>query len=330
MSATVSLEEIYAPVAPRLARVPETILELLNTDNELASDVVRYFFSAQGKLLRPALTLLGAEIIGKPVDEKSLISLGSSFEIFHCATLIHDDIIDSAHIRRSLPTVHIKWNPQVAVLVGDYLQDRAIGAIFKHGGQDIVRIFLETAGLVCDGEIHELKVKDNFDLKEEEYFEIIDKKTAVLLACALEAGARFCGADERQAAALNLFGRLFGAAFQIVDDCLDFTGQEQEFGKTLGKDCAEGVLTLPMIHLIQNSSPAVKKEIFATFKSEAPVSERFQKLLAMVRESNSLSYALTKAQELCLKAREQLQFFEPSAGRTSLEKLADYVIDRNS
>ena len=330
MSATVSLEEIYAPIAPRLAKVPETILELLSSSNELASDVIRYFFSAQGKLLRPALTLLGSQLLSDKVsNEKSLISLGASFEIFHCATLIHDDIIDSAHLRRSLPTVHVKWNPQVAVLVGDYLHDRAIGAIFQHGGAEIVRIFLQTAGQVCDGEIHELKVKDNFQLQEEEYFDIIDKKTAVLLACALESGARFSGASDRQAAALNLFGRLFGAAFQIVDDCLDFTGQEQEFGKTLGKDCAEGVLTLPMIHLIQNSSPAVQLEIFSIFKSNAPINERFQKLLAMIKESGSLNYAVSKARELCAQAREQLNFFDLSSGRTSLEKLAEYVIDRN-
>lgn len=331
MSATVSLDEIYAPIAPRLAKVPETILELLATRNDLASDVIQYFFSAQGKLLRPALTLLGAELFpGKAEKEKALIALGSSFEIFHCATLIHDDIIDSAYLRRNLPTVHVKWNPQIAVLVGDYLHDRAIGAVFQHGGPEIVRVFLHTAGQVCDGEIHELKVKDNFQLKEEEYFDIIDKKTAVLLACALEAGARFSGASDRQAAALNLFGRLFGAAFQIVDDCLDFTGQEQEFGKTLGKDCAEGVLTLPMIHLIQNSSPAVQKEIFGVFKSEAPVNERFQKLLSMIKESGSLNYAVSKARSLCTQACEQLKFFEPSSGRTSLEKLADYVIDRNT
>lgn len=330
MSQTLSLEEIYKPIAPRLARIPDTILEILSSPNELASEVIRYFFSAQGKLLRPALSLLGAEMMeGGPALDERLVPLSASFEVFHCATLIHDDIIDSAHIRRSLPTVHTKWTPQIAVLVGDFLHDKAIGAIFQYGNEAIVRSFLQTAGMVCDGEIHEVRVKDHFELKEEEYFDIIDKKTAVLLACALESGARLAGAGDREAAALSLFGRLFGTAFQIVDDCLDFTGEEQEFGKTLGKDCAEGVLTLPMIRLIQISSPAVKKEIAGIFKSSAPVEERFPKLLGMVREQGTLQYSMSRAAEFADKARHELAHFRDNAGRQSLSKLLDYVLERS-
>jgi geranylgeranyl pyrophosphate synthase len=155
-----SLEEIYHPVEARLTAVPTAILEVLSTPNELADDVIRYFFSAMGKLLRPALTCFGAEMVRAGMTsgmEKRLLHLAASYEIFHAATLIHDDIIDSAFLRRSIPTVNTKWNSQVAVLVGDYLHDKAIASIFENGNPEIFALFLKTAGQVCDGEILELK-----------------------------------------------------------------------------------------------------------------------------------------------------------------------------
>ena len=327
---TLTLEEIYAPVETRLANVPSVILEILSTPNELAQDVVRYFFSSQGKLLRPALTLLGAEIKGiRPEIERRLAALAASFEIFHAATLIHDDIIDSAYLRRNIPTINVKWGPEVAVLVGDYLHDKAIGAIFSHGNEKIISIFLQTAGTVCDGEIHELKEKDNFNLTEQEYLEIIEKKTAVLLACTLESGAILAGATPEEAAALKRYGHYFGIAFQIIDDCLDFTGQEQEFGKTLGADCAAGVLTFPLIRLIQLVDEKKKSDVFKIFKSEVGTAHKFQTLLAMIREYGAIHYSLERAREYCDKARLELSIFRDSPGRQSLERLLDYVLERN-
>ena len=330
MSQTVTLDEIYAPVDPRLQPVPGAILDILSTANLLAQDVIRYFFSGQGKLLRPALTFLGAEIKGvsSVLLEKRLLHLASAFEIFHAATLIHDDIIDSAYLRRNIPTINVKWGPEVAVLVGDYLHDKAISAIFQNGNEKIISLFLQTAGLVCDGEIHELKEKDNFNLKEEEYLEIVEKKTAALLACSVETGGILAGATPHEAEALKRFGLYFGIAFQIVDDCLDFTGEEQQFGKTLGADCAAGVLTLPLIRLIELVDERKKSEVFKIFKSEMGTS-KFQVLLAMVREYGTIDYSLEKARDFSRRARLELSIFPDSTARRSLERLVDYVLERN-
>lgn len=328
MSKVISLEDIYAPIDSRLKSVPAAILEILSTPNELAKDVIQYFFAANGKLLRPALTFLGAEIMGPdPALQTRLVNLAASFEIFHAATLIHDDIIDSAYLRRNVPTINVKWGPEVAVLVGDYLHDKAIGAIFTNGSQEIVSLFLHTAGLVCDGEIHELKEKGNYALTEEEYIQIVDKKTAVLLACALEAGGVLSGANEREAQALKNFGRYFGIAFQIMDDCLDFTGQEQEFGKTLGADCAAGVLTLPLIQLLKTADAKEKSGILEIFRSASE--EKFSSLLARVRDSGAIDYSIDRARDYCDKARKEISIFADSAGRRSLERLADYVLERS-
>lgn len=329
MKTGVSLEEIYSPVQQRLDKIPSTILDILSTENDLAKDVIKYFFAAQGKMLRPALTLLGAAVkSGGPEIDARLLRIAASYEIFHAATLIHDDIIDNAYVRRNIPTVNVKWSPQVAVLVGDYLHDKAIGEIFQNGSQKIFSLFLQTAGQVCDGEIHELKENNNFNLKEEEYLEIVDKKTAVLLACCVEAGGLLAGATPEEGEALKRFGRYFGIAFQIIDDCLDFTGNQEEFGKTLGADCAAGVLTLPLIRLIALVDEKKKSEVFKIFKSEVS-NAKFTALLNMVREYGAIDYSLERAREFADKARLELSIFPETPGRKSLEKLLDYVLERN-
>ena len=328
-SSTITLEDIYAPIETKLQAVPNAILDILSTPNELAHEVIRYFFSSQGKLLRPAMTLLGAEVKGVSSEqEEKLISLAASFEIFHAATLIHDDIIDSSYLRRNIPTINVKWSSQVAVLVGDYLHDKAIGAIFATENQKVTAGFLQTAGAVCDGEIHELKEKNNFNLSEDEYLEIIDKKTAALLACSVQAGGMFVGATPEEAEALKRFGRYFGIAFQIVDDCLDFTGNEEEFGKTLGADCVGGVLTLPLIRLIQLVDEKKKNEVFKIFKSEVG-NQRYEVLLNMIREYETIEYSLKRAAEFNEKARLELSIFDESPAKQSLYRLLDYVTQRN-
>ena len=331
MRQTVSLEEIYLPVEKALAEVPEAIFDILATPNELAQEIIRYFFSRQGKYLRPALTLFGAALEnGRPekAQYEKTLRLAAAFEVFHSATLIHDDIIDSAHLRRNIPTINVKWNAQVAVLVGDYLHDKAIGAIFSVENPRVTSVFLQTAGVVCDGEIHELREKNNFNLREEEYLEIIYKKTASLIACCLESGGILADLPPEKSEALKRFGRAFGTAFQIVDDCLDFTGEEHEFGKTLGADCEAGVLTLPLIRLLQLVDESTKSEVFKIFKSDFG-SGRFGLLKNLLQEYGTLDYAAAGAREFTEKARLELSIFPDSRVKRSLNFLLDYVLERN-
>lgn len=327
MKQTISLEEIYAPIEKKLALIPEAVFDILSTPNELARDVIYHFFSRQGKYLRPALTLFGASMEdGFEADPRKLIPLAAAFEVFHSATLIHDDIIDSAYLRRGIPTVNAKWNSQVAVLVGDYLHDKAIGAIFGVGNPGVTSLFLKTAGMVCDGEIHELGEKNNFNLKPEEYFEIIGKKTASLIACCIESGGILAGLSQEKVAALRRFGWAFGMAFQIVDDCLDFSGEEHELGKTLGADCEAGVLTLPLIRLIELVDEPTKREVFETFKSG---SEEFGRLKDLLLEYGTLDYAMSEASNFIEKARLELSIFPDTGVRHNLSRLLDYVLERS-
>jgi octaprenyl-diphosphate synthase len=332
MKPVLSLEDIYAPIEKYLAQIPETISDILSTPNELAHEVIRHFFSRQGKYLRPALTFFGASIedrgAGPPAQEEKILGLAAAFEIFHSATLIHDDIIDSAHLRRNIPTINVKWNPQVAVLVGDYLHDQAIGAIFEVAHSRVTSAFLQTAGVVCDGEIHELREKNNFNLKEDEYFEIVHKKTASLIACSIESGGILAGLAAEGTEALKRFGRSFGMAFQIVDDCLDFTGEEHELGKTLGVDCEAGVLTLPLIRLIQLVDEPTQSEVFKIFKGDFGAG-RFGTLKDLLQEYGTLDYAMARARQFTDRARLELSVFPDSPVKQSLNSLLDYVLDRN-
>lgn len=321
-----SLDEIYQPVSPHLPKVEEKILDILSAPNELAGDVIRYFFKAKGKFLRPALTLFGASF-GRQIPD-SAVQAAAALEIFHSATLIHDDIIDSAYLRRNLPTVNAKWNSQVAVLVGDYLHDKAIGAIFDTKNDRLISAFLNTAGTVCDGEILELKEKNNFNLKEEVYLTIIERKTAALLATCLEAGAILSGLSVEEGLALRRYGTFFGIAFQIMDDCLDFMGEENEFGKTLGSDLAAGVLTLPLIRLIELLDQNKKAEIFSNVKSGLAQSQ-LRELVRLLEEHGALAYAISKARQYTERAALELSVFPSSAPRRSLEALLNYVIERH-
>ena len=325
MKQTSSLEDIYAPIQEYIPEIENTILNILTTSNELARAAIKHFFSSKGKLLRPALCLLAAKVNDEP-DEK-VIRIASALEIFHSATLIHDDIIDAAYLRRGLPTVNVKWGPQTAVLVGDFLYDRALRTIFDVGISKVTSLMYDTAEQVCDGEILEAKERHNYNLTEEEYFTIVEKKTASLLAMCLESGAIAGGLALDDVLALKKFGLYFGLAFQVVDDCLDFTGEEHEFGKTLGSDADAGVLTLPVIRLISLVNEKQKSEVFRIFKSENSF-EKLQYLKGLFAEYDALEYARGRAREFADRARLELSVFSDSPVKRSLEGLLTYVFDR--
>ena len=334
MTTILNLETIYAPVHTGLTQVPALIRETLDTPIPKMREMVDHFFSKNGKLLRPALILLGAGLSrslrpehGVPSErnETTELYLAAATEIFHAATLIHDDIIDSAPLRRGVSALHIKSGPQAAVLAGDYFHDRAIVTIFRHGNDRIVPLFLKTAGEICEGEVQEISEKKNINMTEETHFEIIRKKTASLLACALQTGALIWGIDPERAESLGRFGIFFGMAFQIIDDFLDFTGEEHAFGKTLGSDLEEGVYTLPVIHCLASGD---RDKVVRILYSRSH-NKRFSMLREVLEKSGALVYAFAKAKAFIAMAKRELEVFPPSCFRTSLEQLADYVAERN-
>ncbi|MFZ5801542.1 MAG: polyprenyl synthetase family protein [Candidatus Omnitrophota bacterium] len=322
-----TIQAIYGPIADDLRKVPEAILSILDSSNPLIGDVVRHFFAGQGKLLRPALTFLGARMAGGSVDGK-LVAMASAVEIFHVATLIHDDIIDDSKVRRNLPTVHTKWDAKTAVMIGDFFQDRAVITLYENSGPEIHRRFWKVAETVCEGEIHEWREKNNLCLSEEDYLEIIRKKTAVLLAYCLESGAVACGAERAASEKLLQFGLKLGMAFQIVDDCLDFEGDAEAFGKNPGTDFLGGVMTLPVIELLHSLDGTRKAGIGRLWRSGTSDPHGLRTLIGLMREHGALERAYGKARAFGEEARALLKGFPESPYRSSLFRLLDHVIER--
>ena len=334
MKNSLTLEEIYSPVHTGLGRVPALIRETLDTPIPKMREMVGHFFSKTGKLLRPALVLLGAGLarsiqsagawVPSERNETAELYLAAATEIFHAATLIHDDIIDSAPLRRGVAALHVKSGPQAAVLAGDFFHDRAIVTIFRYGNEQIVPLFLKTAGEICEGEVLEISEKKNINITEETHLDIVGKKTASLLACALQTGAFIWGLDAAKIEALGRFGNSFGIAFQLVDDLLDFTGNETEFGKTLGSDLEEGVYTLPVIRCLTSGD---RDKVVRVLYSRSH-SRRFPMLRDILEKSGALDYALAKAKSFIAAAKHEIEVFPPSDFRSSLEQMADYVLAR--
>ena len=326
---SLSLKTIYKPIETYLTQIESTILTLLSTNNPFSKEIIHYFFSGRGKFLRPALCLLAARFSPDDQVVQSTLPLAASLEVLHAASLIHDDVVDSAYLRRSLATVNAKWGNKVSVLIGDYLYARALQAVFRLKNPRVYALFLETSIALCEGEILEIREQNNFDLSEAIYLEIIEKKTASLLSACVESGAMMAGLEAEQVSVLKQFGVCFGMAFQIIDDCLDFEGDKQELGKDAGADLNAGVLTLPLIRLISLVSEKQKSEVFKMFKS-SPSLEKFEYLSRLVHEYDTIGYAMAKAREWVDRARLELSVLNLSVARTSFEQLLEFVLARRS
>jgi octaprenyl-diphosphate synthase len=320
-----SLNSIFAAIEEPLSKVQGEIFKNLSTSNELISQVVKYFFSSSGKLLRPALCLLGANF-GKP-DWKQAVKLAATWEILHSASLIHDDIIDGSILRRNMPTVPMKWGSQISVLVGDYMQSCAIRSVHSTENEKIISLFINTGSIVCDGEIMEVKENNNFDLTEDQYFSIIEKKTAALLAACIKSGAILGKLKPEECASLSNYGLYFGIAFQIIDDCLDFSGDGEKFGKALGADVESGVLTLPLIRLLNLVPSNKKSEVFKAFKAYG-AEEKLEYLIRLMEEYDTINYAIDKAGEYIDKARLELSTFSDSPSKEALLELLNFALIR--
>lgn len=321
-----TLEEIYTPIQRELGRIDDAILGILATDNPLSKQVIEYFFGVKGKTLRPALCLFGAGFAEDPEVTGNALPVAAALEIFHSATLIHDDIVDGSRLRRNRLTVNAKWGAQAAVLMGDYLHDRAMTAVFETKNENLFSLLLKTACDVCDGEILEFSEKENLSLTEAQYFRIIRKKTAALFSACVEAGALVAGLGSDDRFALRQYGTDFGTAFQIVDDCLDFMGERDAFGKNPGSDCDAEVLTLPLIRALSLASSNEQEEIRRTFQSGGK--DKFDYLKKLISGSGAIEYAMDRARDFSKRAVSHLAFLKDVPVRHSLEALSDFATER--
>jgi octaprenyl-diphosphate synthase len=287
-----------------------------------------YIRSSGGKRLRPALLVLANRAVGGDSSRENVIRMAVVMEMLHTATLVHDDIIDSAETRRNRPSVNARFGNQLAVLMGDWLYMSAFETSLGERSLRILDILTRLTRLMTEGELLQLTTIGKMDVTENQYFDILQRKTAYLFSACCEVGAILAGEDENQTKALADYGLNLGIAFQLADDLLDFTSDEAVLGKAAGADLVEGKLTLPLI-LLRNADPDMADliEIVMIDGGYAGVSRK--KILEALVSSGSLQRARECAYEYATAARKNLDVLPETEYREALAELPAFVIERN-
>ena len=322
------LSDLLAPVAGELARVEELFRDTCESQHPLVREMVHHSQRFSGKRLRPALVVLAGRAAGEWDDE--IVPVAVVVEMIHTATLVHDDVLDEALLRRQVSSCNALFGNEGAVLLGDFLFARAFALSASLRNRLASRYLAEITSVVCQGEILQNRERGNLDLTEERYFEIIGKKTAVLYAASGEVGARYAHAPDEVVRALHAYGQGLGLAFQIVDDVLDVDGDEEEAGKSLGTDFAKGKMTLPVLHALRTAGAEDRADLRALLTDPAAASDGGARgrARAILRRSGSVAFALDRAEGLLAEAREHLDRVPASPARDALSGLADYVLLR--
>jgi geranylgeranyl pyrophosphate synthase len=292
-----------------------------------------------GKRLRPALALAAYDLIRAPVSgevQNRAISLAAAVETLHNATLVHDDLIDNALMRRGSTTLNAVWDKGATVLAGDYLFARAAGFAAETGDVRVVQLFADTLRVICEGELRQHFSSRQWEQPKDSYYARIFAKTASLFASATRSGAILAGASEAEENALCDYGRFVGMAFQIVDDVLDYTGDESVMGKPAGSDLRQGIVTLPFFYFVQ-SHPNPAEVIAGLVGSSQPTARDsangngvgVDEIVAQVRASDAISQALAEAREFAGQARASLTLFPPSPILDALQELAEFIVARH-
>lgn len=316
--------EMFYVVQNDLEQIADLMVRELKSDQSFLNQIITYLVENKGKMIRPTLVILASNICGG-AEEKTLHSLGAAVEILHMATLVHDDIVDEAELRRGATTINKLYGSKLAVLVGDFLYARALGIINRiPAGVELVSNIVSH---LVQGEF--LQIANSFKLEQniENYWKLINYKTAYFIATCCKLGALVSSGDKEKITALTAYGQYVGTAFQICDDLLDFSANSRKLGKPTYKDVANGIYTLPVLHALKNSRE--QTELRGILTKDLMNSEDFYNLVKILERSGSLEYAFKEAAALCEKAREELKMFAPSVEKEMLLEMTHFTLKRD-
>ena len=318
---------ILASAKQDLEDIEIALKQNLNPYLDVVSQTANHILFAGGKRLRPLLMLLSARICGYKMNSDKTFSI--MFEYLHAATLLHDDLVDDATLRRGKPVAHSIWGNSITVLVGDFLLARALSIAADTGHLNVIKIISEITENMSQGEIHQLMRKGQPDLSEEEYMEIIQNKTAILFKGACQVSAVIADAPEKEEKAISNYGFNLGIAFQMIDDLLDYTSNAGILGKEAGADLKEGKLTLPLIYALKQADSKDQAMMEKIIKNKDFSADEFEILLELLNKYNGLKYTEELATKHIAKAKQALVgVFKPSETRETLINIADYALAR--
>ena len=321
-----SLSPLMLLVEPAMQQVNATILSSALNDVQLIEDIGRHIIAAGGKRLRPALVLASADMCGYGQAERA-IALAAAVELLHTATLLHDDVVDESTMRRGDPTANAIWSNQASVLVGDFLLSRAFQLMVADGSLDTLRLLSDASAMISRGEVMQLMHAQDLTTTEEQYFAVIAAKTSPLFSAATEIGALLSG-NEAYRAPTRAFGHTLGLLFQLVDDALDYSATQQQFGKSVGDDLREGKVTLPIIHLYAHATTQEQAFLQEIFGVETVSDAQLKQVLDLIHQYGSLRYTLEQATLQADAAKSALYQLPDCPARACLLEAVDFCMTR--
>ena len=322
-----TLQDVLQEYKSDMERMEHRIHESLGTDVPLIQQVSKYILGAGGKRFRPLLHLLSARLCGYREHNTEYL-LGSVVEYIHTASLLHDDVVDEAKIRRGRSAANPIWGNQASILVGDYLYSKALYHAVRIQNQRVMDVLSETTTTMSEGEVLQLMQIQNADITEADYFRLVECKTGVLISAACRLGAIISKAPLSQEDALTAYGKKLGLAFQITDDTLDYAADQKQLGKVLGKDLEEGKVTLPLIYLMRKADSGERDNLRNILNADIVTEQDQTYTLGLMAKHGAVDEALALAQSLSNEAKAALNVFPDISPRRALAALADYVVQR--
>ncbi|MBF0343074.1 MAG: polyprenyl synthetase family protein [Nitrospirae bacterium] len=325
------ISDIFKRYEPELKLVEKELYDVFRSDVAMIPVIGKHVLGSGGKRLRPLYLILSAELAGYKGSGRAIF--GSIIEAIHSASLLHDDIVDGAEVRRGKPTSHSVWGNQIVVLVGDFLYANSLRLAVEQQNLAIMQIISHAVMKMAEGEILQLQKIGDPLVTEQEYLQIISSKTGFLISAACKIGAILGGVSQEKMDALSMFGLKTGIVFQMFDDILDYEAEEHRLGKILGKDLHEGKITLPLIYLLDCALPHEKEEITQIIKSTEDASPQettrhLEDILVLFKRYGVIEKTMQKAIDIVNEAKEELSVFDDCPEKDALMVMADYALKR--
>lgn len=320
-----SIKEIQQLITPELKALNELIASTLDSPNELMNRIVDNYLRTKGKQIRPILVILSAKLLGE-VNE-NVIRAAAAVELLHNASLIHDDVVDETKIRRNTPTINGIWDNHIAVLVGDFFVSSSLQLAMMTGDIRIINAIARLGKLLSIGELDQIYCARFHNLTEPAYMQTIERKTASLFMACVEMGGYAVGASDADIAAISEFARLLGLCFQIKDDIFDYY-EDKNIGKPTGNDLREGKITLPLLHVLETDTSALRPAMLQLSQQEELSADDINRLIEYAKANGGIDYAYSTMESLKAQAAPILDRFDNKAVTGYLADILDYTIHR--
>ncbi len=320
------IQQVFDLIKDDIKKVEEGFKKNLNSDVYLISKVGEYILNSGGKRFRPMIMLLCSRLCNYRDDKH--IPLAGVIEFIHTATLLHDDVVDNANLRRGNASANTVWGDGASILVGDYLLSKAFSLAVLNGDMRILSVLSQTTTRMAEGEVLQLLKHSDADTTEKEYLDVVTNKTAVLISAASRIAGILGEVSLKKEVALANYGMGLGIAYQLMDDCLDYISTDEDLGKSIGNDLREGKVTMPLIQASRKSTEAERKFIKHAVESDELEDPTLKEIIGIINKYNGIEYTINRARAYVEESKKNLEIFEPNIERAALMAVGDFVIDR--